>query len=73
MTLAQQLHSLRIDRGLSINALATQSGVGRNKVTRMELGAEPSISDLRALLAVLEPNAKKRASIWRTLDRPSHV
>lgn len=65
------LRPLRQRRGLSISELARQSGVHRTTITRWESGqAEPSITELERVLAILSATASERQEFWRHSDTP---
>ena len=59
-SLPDQLRNLRRKRGLSLDQLALRTGLSRTTIASLERGGG-SVASLMRLLAVLAPNAKRRA------------
>lgn len=53
LNISEQVKALRERKGLSQNRLAKAAGVVNNTVRHIELGANPSVANLRKVLNVL--------------------
>ncbi len=52
-TFGRRLQALRLQRGLSVYALAAASGLDRTHLARYESGTEPGVAALRKLASAL--------------------
>jgi len=59
-TLAEQLRTKRLKRGISLDTLASRTKLARKTISNLERGGG-SVASLMRLLNVLAPNAKRRA------------
>ena len=70
-TLGDQLRSLRLRKGLSLEALATRTKLSRATIASLEQG-NGSVRSLLRLLSVIAPNARRRAkerAFWGAGDK----
>lgn len=70
-TLPEQLRTRRLNRSLSLDALAAKTGLSRTTIAAVERGGG-SVSSLLRVLAVLAPDARRRAlerSYWGEGDK----
>ena len=69
---ARNIRRLRLERGLSQEALAVDAGIDRTYVSRLERGLEnPTISVLEKLARALSSNIEELFSAPRAAEAPS--